>query len=118
MDKLVEELKKDLETGRQLHKHGFQVAILENDLVELLAHIERLEAEKASLIVSMGHLEERVRKAEHELIGLSDGDLVAVPVEPTQEMIDAANKLPMIFIIGDEYRVMIKAAKEPHGQTD
>ena len=35
---------------------------------------------------------------------------VLVPVEPTEAMRDAANTLPEVFSVGDEYRAMLAAA--------
>lgn len=40
-----------------------------------------------------------------------------VPVEPTQEMIAAAEQLPETFSLGDEWRVMIDAAPKQQEQA-
>lgn len=36
-----------------------------------------------------------------------------VPIEPTEEMLDAADKMPDVFAMGDEWRAMIAAAPDP-----
>lgn len=41
--------------------------------------------------------------------------MVLVPAEPTQAMLDAADKLPENFSIGDEYRAMVAAALKEKG---
>jgi len=47
MSKLVKKLRFQLEAGRRMHSQGFYIELSDKDAAELLAHIERLEAQLA-----------------------------------------------------------------------
>lgn len=64
----IERLNEEVASWQRVHRAEYEKR------EALDAHIERLEAEKTHLIVSMGHLEERTRQAEHEARVLFNDD--------------------------------------------
>jgi len=52
----------------------------------------------------------RAAIAAHAGIAAVPAGWALVPVEPTEAMRDAANTLPEVFSVGDEYRAMLAAA--------